>query len=181
MNMGIVMTRSANRLAVLCVLLCCCAAAGDKPKWKSFASVDGRFEVLMPGQVKSFDTDVANDLGPSVLHMNVATAGETMYVANWVDFPRDAVNELPDRMLDDSREGALENLDGELVSEKKIKLGQHPGREIVIKVEKLDRLFHARVYLVENRLYQVLAFGPPDVVKSRESQKFLDSFKLMKS
>ena len=35
-----------------------------------------------------------------------------------------------------------------------------------------------RIYLVGNRLFQTVLFGPPKAVKSREAEKYLDSFKL---
>jgi hypothetical protein len=161
-----------------------CAVGADKPaqsKWTTFASPEGRFEILMPGEVKQFTVEVVNDFGPSVLHMNVATAGEgTMLVANWVDYPPELAADLPDQLLDESREGALDNLGGKLVSEREIKLGPHRGREILIEVAKQDRLFRVRVYLVENRLYQTVVFGPPKFVKSKEAGRYLDSFRLPK-
>ena len=42
----------------------------------------------------------------------------------------------------------------------------------------VDRLFRVRVYLVENRLYQTVVFGPPKFVKSKEAQRYLESFKV---
>jgi hypothetical protein len=136
----------------------------------------------MPGAVKQFTVEVENAFGLSVLHMNVAApAVDVMLVANWVDYPPDLAADLPEQLLDDSREGALDNLGGKLVSEKEIKLGKHAGREILIEVAKQDRLFRVRVYLVENRLYQTVVFGPPKFVKSKEAERYLDSFKLLKS
>ena len=40
------------------------------------------------------------------------------------------------------------------------------------------RLFRVRVYLVDQRLYQVVVFGTPEAATSKEADKFLDSFKL---
>lgn len=173
------MKRSSTSIICLALLLCA-AAASDPAKWTTFASPQGRFEILMPGEVKQFTVDVSNEFGASTLHMNVATLGDgTMLIANWVDYPPELVQELPEQLLDDSRESALDNLGGKLVSEKPIKLGKFEGREILIEVGKVDRLFRVRVYLIENRLYQTIAFGPPKFVKSREAQRYLDSFKLL--
>jgi hypothetical protein len=38
------------------------------------------------------------------------------------------------------------NLDGKLLSDKKIKLGDHPGRDIQVEVDG-KHMFRARVYL----------------------------------
>ena len=37
----------------------------------------------------------------------------------------------------------------------------------------------ARVYLVDQRLYQVVVFGPKDLATSKDTLKFLDSFELV--
>jgi hypothetical protein len=50
-------------------------------------------------------------------------------------------------------------LNGKLVSEKDIMLGEHPGCEIFIDLAGGKRLFRARVYLVGQWLYQVVIFG----------------------
>ena len=81
-------------------------------------------------------------------------------------------------MYDSSRDGAVANMEGKLVSEKNVKLGKHPGREIRINVAEGKRLFRVRVYLVEQRLYQVVVFGTPETATSKDADKFLDSFKL---
>jgi hypothetical protein len=173
------MKRSLRAVSLTLLLCAVGAAQRDPPKWATFASPEGRFEILMPGEVKQFTVDVDNEFGTSVLHMNVATLPDgTMFVANWVDYPPDAVADFPAQILDDSREGALDNLGGKLVSEKEIKLNNHRGREILIEVAKQDRLFRVRMYLVENRLYQTVVFGPPKLVKSKDAQRYLDSFEL---
>jgi len=170
-------------ITITCVgLLVCAAVAADKPskfQWNKFASPEGRFEILMPGEVKQFPVEIENEFGSSVLHMNVGTWDQTMLVVHWVDYPPDVARDLPEQLLDDSREGALDNLGGKLVSEKPIKLGRYEGRELLIEVAKQDRLFRARVYLVGNRLYQTVLFGPPKAVKSKEARRYLDSFKLI--
>ena len=175
--------RLPTTIACVTLLASLAAAAGaDKPvksQWTTFGSPEGRFDILMPGEVKQFPVEVENEFGMTVLHMNVATWDQTMLVANWVDYPPDAARDLPERLLDDAREGALENLGGRLVSEKPIKLGRFEGRELLIEVPRQDRLFRARVYLVGNRLYQTVLFGPPKAVRSKEAQRYLDSFKLI--
>jgi len=40
------------------------------------------------------------------------------------------------------------------------------------------QLFRARVYLIEQRLYQVVVFGTKEAATSKDADKFLDSFKL---
>jgi hypothetical protein len=155
-----------------------CASADDQADWKEFASKDGRFKVLMRGTPKQNNLDTESDFGKGVLHMNVVQAGRTMYAANYCDFPAEIKKAPLKQVYDSSRDGAVANLDGKLASEKDVKLGEHPGREIKIDVAGGKQLFRARVYLIDQRLYQVVVFGTKDTATSKEADKFLDSFKL---
>src|SRR5262249_5697914 len=104
--------------------------------------------------------------------------GKTMYGANYCDFPAEVKKVPLKQVYDSARDGAIANMEGKLTSEKAIKLGEHTGREIRIDVAGGKRLFRARVYLGEQRLYQVVVFGMPEAATSKEADKFLDSFKL---
>lgn len=150
----------------------------DPTEWKEFASKEGRFKVLMPGTPKQDKAETESDFGKSVLHMNLARAGKAMYGANYSDFPAEIKKADLKQLYDSSRDGAVANLEGKLASEKDIKLGKHPGREIRIDVAKGKQLFRARVYLVGQRLYQVIVLGTPETATSKEADQFLDSFKL---
>lgn len=155
--------------------------ADDPSDWKEFASKEGRFQVLMPGTPKESKHDTESDFGKSVLHMNAMQAGKTMYAANYSDFPAEVKKVPLKQVYDSSQDGAVANLKGKLVSEKDIKISDYPGREILIDFAGGKRLFRARVYLVRQRLYQVVVFGTKEAATSKEADKFLDSFKLVEN
>ncbi len=153
--------------------------ADDKPAWKEFTSKEGRFKVLMPATPRQSDHDTESDFGKGVLHMNTARVGDMMYGANYCDFPP-TVRDIPIKaFLDASRDGAIANLEGKLVSEKDVRLGKYPGREIRIDVGAGRSLFRVRVFLVEQRLYQAVVFGTHEAATSKEADRFLDSFQLI--
>jgi len=155
--------------------------AGDQPKseWKKFTSKKGRFTVLIPGTPEQKALPAESDFGKGVLHMNQAEAGGTMYGANYSDFPA-KIKKMPiKQLLDSSRDGAIANLKGKLAGEKDIKLGKYFGREVQIEVSGGKRLFWARVFLVEQRLYQVVIFGTKKAATSKQADRFLGSFKLI--
>jgi hypothetical protein len=41
------------------------------------------------------------------------------------------------------------------------------------------KIFRGRVYLVGQRLYQVVIFGPKELASSKDAEKFLNSFELV--
>lgn len=165
-------------VVLLFTVLAASARGDDSSQWKEFVAKEGQFKVSMPGAPKQNKLDTESDFGKGVLYMNVVVAGKTMYAANYSDFPAEVKKATLKQVYDSSRDGAVTNMDGKLVSEKDVKLGEHPGREIRIDVAEGKRLFRVRVYLVDQRLYQVVVFGTPEAATSKEADKFLDSFKL---
>jgi hypothetical protein len=153
--------------------------AADPPAWKEFVSKEGKFKVLMPGTPKESEAETESDFGKGVLHMNSLAASGMMFAANYSDFPTEVKKVPLKQIYDSSRDGAVANMEGKLAKEKDIKLGDHPGREVLIDVAGGKRLFRARVYLVGQRLYQVVVFGTKEAATSKDADKFLDSFKLM--
>src|SRR5205823_6468115 len=100
-----------------------------KADWKEFAPKEGRFKVLLPGTPKQEKAEAESDFGKGVLHMNTVQVRQTMYGANYCDFPPE-IKKIPiKQVLDSSRDGAVANLNGKLVSEKDFKLDKHSGRE----------------------------------------------------
>jgi hypothetical protein len=167
-----------SRLLLCLAIVATPLHADDKPEWKEFATKEGRFKVQMPGTPEHKKLDAESDFGKGVLHMNTVQAGKTMYGANYIDYPA-TIKKVPVKQLfDSSRDGAAANLDGKVVKEKDIKLGDHPGREIHIEVGGGKQLFRVRVYLVEQRMYQVVILGTTMAATSKEADKFLDSFQL---
>jgi len=168
-------------LVLLSIAVCsACRHADDKQEWKEFTSKEGGFKVVMLGRPKQQQFDTESDFGKGVLHMNRVQVGETIYGANYCDFPAEIKKTPIKKVYDSSRDGAVANLEGKLVSEKEIKLGKHSGREIRIEVGGGKQLFRARVFLIEQRLYQIVVMGTKEAATSKEADKFLESFKLDK-
>ena len=68
------------------------------------------------------------------------------------------------------------NIEGKVVSEKPLPLGSHPGREL--QVENAELAMRIRLYLVDRRLYKVVASWPKSRVFSVDDERFLNSFRL---
>ncbi len=154
--------------------------ADDGPAFKPFASKAGRFSVLLPGDPKEQVTTREVDSAKLELHAFVVETNDgTAYIVGYNDFPTGSdATATPDteKVLNGARDSAATNWHGKLERESKISIDGFPGRELRIKVE--GGAFDLRIYLVKNRLYQILVGGsdvPPATVK-----KYLDSFKLTK-
>jgi hypothetical protein len=178
-----------SRLLVLALVLpLLLAARQNQPEleFKEFSPEEGGFTILLPGVPKE---QTRKEKGPggkeeSTLHLftvDLKTSTSAYQVAYTVDpnlakADADALKGMLERV----RRGAEDSLRGKLLSEKKITLEEkYPGVEIQVEIPE-GRVYRSRVYVVEDRLYQMTVLGPKDVTQSKEADQFLDSFKLSK-
>jgi hypothetical protein len=68
------------------------------------------------------------------------------------------------------------NIGGTVVNEQALPLGRHPGREQ--QVENAELAMRIRLYLVDRRLYKVVATWPKSRTFSVDDELFLNSFRL---
>src|SRR5580704_7387501 len=149
-------------------------------EWKTFSPGVGTFSVQMPGTPTEFKKSVETPGGPvEVLIYELAVpATEGKFVVSYFDIPEASAKPgTEDKRLDNARDGAVASSKGKLKREKSLLLDTYPGREVTIEIEGKG-LVVLRLYAVKNRLYQIMAVGPTDLVTSQDAQKFLTSFRL---
>ena len=150
---------------------------------KEFKSEAGRFSIMTPYALKESTQSVDTKAGKIDLHLFVADKGNKSYMVMYSDYPAEAVKASdPEKMLDGSRDGAVSNIHGQLISEAHIAFDGFPGRDLTIsaKNEKGQAMtLRIHYFLVENRLYQVLAIYTSDQENKAEIDGFLTSFKLI--
>jgi len=164
---------------LLCLAAAFLVAAGDAiTKFEAFAPKGGRFTVQMPGQPKEQKSTAKTAIGPIDIHMFVYEADpNTAYMVGYNDYPEGMMKKAdPEKVLDGARDGAVKNVNGKLDWEKKITIDGHPGRDFAVTAEGLS--VRDRIYLVNDRLYQVMLVGSKDFITGKDGEKFLNSFKL---
>lgn len=145
--------------------------------WMVFASKAGRFSVSLPG----VPIEVPQFVGQLKVVKYVAEGkNEAVYVISHTDYAEaDVKADAVQKRLDQARDGAIVSVGGKLKTEKAVQLEGFPGRDIAI--EKAGAVIvRMRIFVVDRRVYQVLALGPPAVLGSKEVANFLDSFRLIK-
>jgi hypothetical protein len=75
---------------------------------------------------------------------------------------------------------SVRNSDGQLLSERKIKLDGFPGREIKTKSKTGIATSKCRMYFVNKRMYMMLVITRKEKNLNNSINKFLNSFKLLK-
>jgi hypothetical protein len=82
-----------------------------------------------------------------------------------------------------SQDGMVQALGGTLLKEREIQLGKWPGRafSFTFSTRVGPGIQHARVFLVNRRVYILTVAGHPDRVNERDAEAFFDSFFLVES
>jgi hypothetical protein len=151
--------------------------------WVNVAPANVGFTVLMPSKASETVTPVEGHPGVEthVLALETELAG---YVVAYTEFAKDISDPVAIKLLlDRAREGGVGQ--GQLKSEREIKLNAYFGREWTVEIPG-GMFVTARAYWVKRRLYQtVFVTAPkandlPEVIKLRQelATKFLDSFTL---
>jgi hypothetical protein len=156
------------------------AAQDEVPaSWKMVAPKDGGFSVAMPAAPMEKKQQVKTATGTLSVVMQIADGrNDSLFVVSYSDFPEaDLKKGDVDKRLDQARDGAIASARGKKRSEEPLKLKGHAGREVVIEKDG-EVVVKMRIYLVKNRLYQVMVLGNGPVFASKDVAIFLDSFRL---
>jgi hypothetical protein len=169
-----------TRLApALLILLFPVALIAEDKKPEPFKSKEGKFSVTMPEKPVSKTNKVKTDIGEVELHAFLVDQKDRAIVVMYSDYPAGSVAEgTVEKVLDGCVSGNVKALKAKLLSEDKISIGKakHAGREIRVEMPNQQGIYRARVFLVGDRLYQVVAMGPDDYTKTKAVEDFMNSF-----
>ncbi len=152
-----------------------------QPGSQPFVSLDGRFSISLPKQVSSYEPQSANTPAGRVEGaLYTWTMSNGKFAAGYVDRP-EQLEAAAKTYLDDFRNKLVERVKsqgGNLVNETELSLNGHPGREF--RVDTPAGLFLFRIYLVKQRMYQLVAsIQNNNQTQLDEAVKTLSSFKLL--
>jgi hypothetical protein len=169
-------------LLVLVVGALLAGCGGGEAAWAEFKSEEGGFSILMPGKPTEETQTQATELGNIDVYSYTYEEEDVAYMVGYNLLPAamlEASSSGP--MLDGACDGQVSGVSGTEVSRQEIALGAYPGRDLEIRVENADGIttLHTRIYLVENKLYQILVVGREGQSTSPDTIKYLDSFKLL--
>jgi hypothetical protein len=142
--------------------------------WISYSSPTGRFSILMPAQPKVQEQPVDTAAGQLINHVFLAQSGTAAFAISYADYPQNDAD--PQQVLDEVRQGAITGIKGTLISGKNITHKGFHGREFQASTQ--GALYTSRIFLVNNRLYQMVVVAPAGQLSAADINKFLTSFDL---
>jgi hypothetical protein len=149
--------------------------------WERFTTPDGAFSAQFPGRPVAEDQERAIASGKIVtVHIvGTQTPDHTYYGFTRID-DRDSEGKSADDRLNSARDGAIQNVQGHLIAEKRITVQKFPARDIQARVRG-GMLLDARLVAVEGQLLMLLVTSPSEHSRDgRNIQKFYDSFKVQR-
>ena len=148
--------------------------------WETFASKEGRFRVLLPGEPKASKSTSKTERGEIENFTFTIEVGKNTYAVAYFDFP----GVLPEgkqikAALEGGQQGLLKNLGTvKVLEDKEITLDGYPGKHVVVENAEKEYTLTARLYLVKQRHYTLMISTPLGKADAPEVRKFLDSFRL---
>jgi len=162
----------------------------DAAPWRIFTSAEGKFSLLMPTEPKTEVQDVDSEVGKLTMYSYASSTKVAYLMASYGDYPSEPVDaEHVERVLNGVRDGVLNSIGGEKLSDNKILLKgransgaatEFPGREFTAKkmYKGSENVFSWRIYLVGRRLYQLAVVTNKADANSPDVSKYLTSFQL---
>jgi hypothetical protein len=145
-----------------------------------FASQAGKFRFQFPGDPAESDMKA----GDMTIHTTTyVDANRTEYAVLYSDLgPAIVKGKDPYLLLEGGVQGMIKSGGWTILSKKAIKLGEYSGLDVTgdVKTPNGAGLGQIRMYLVGDRLYQIIIVGTKSKVRLSEFQKHFDSFELIR-
>jgi hypothetical protein len=142
------------------------------------------FTIDVPGAAKMQEGIEKTQAGPVNTTTWSIQTGTAFYAVSIADYPKGMMAAaVPSKVLEGARDGAMANVGGKVDKdftvflESGVAKKKYPGREFD-GVTNAGVKMAARLFLVDDRLYQMIAVSPVPQFNPEDFKKFADSFKL---
>ena len=170
-------------------LLFLCLPFLSQTTWEEFVSLDGRFKVLVPGQMTEQVDSVETEVGTLAYHVflfqnkNEAEAENLIYMVTYCDYPAgiifaDSIG-LTDDFFHETMAAAAETVEGEIIYSADIQINDHPGKQWRIDYLDGGAIIKTKAFLVKNRYYSIQVVTTKERNLNSPANQFLDSFRLL--
>jgi hypothetical protein len=168
----------------LIVALASLAQAGDNaPDWPRFVARKGGFAIRLPGKPAEKDELAVGDTAKVKFHSLTWSDGDVVLGVYYHDNPTPIPETRQQEYLDRMAKGYPPSHGGIPEKEEAIKYkGKYPGRALEFdapRPRKTPLMYRARLYLVGDRLYQVMSVRPQEYPSTDRIDFFLESFELL--
>ncbi len=151
--------------------------------WPIFNSLDGRFSVRLP--TKPMKKHEYLPFPGFEINQFVFTTPyqDSVLLLTYGDLPETMPPFDPEELLKEYRDALVRGSGGTVKQTELIQLGDHPGLEYTVVLPKSAKnpqgiVSHARIYLVDRRVYGLEYVARPSMADAPEVNQFFDSFQI---
>ncbi len=166
----------AGCMVLTATLLLVAASSARAQNWKTYSYSSDGFSAAFPSEPTIQKKDIPTSAGTFELRSYVVQDGDSVLFVGVCDYGSVVAGREPDSVLEGSQSGAISNINGHLITGKKITLGIYHGVEYEAENDTMH--FSARTYLVGTTLYQTLIALPKEKTYA-STTRFLDSFQIV--
>ena len=159
-------------------------------KWVWSESKTLGYKIEFPQKPEESLQELDSDIGKLQLNLktyeitDVSPADENlMYLVNCTIFPESIVNsaktEKQEGFFRSTIDGAVKNIGGKVIEEKKISIKGYPGKDVKIDFNEGNAIINMRLYLVNNKLFMLETITQTNKTPNKSITRFLDSFQLL--
>lgn len=176
------MTSSIRVLLVVALSLL--SLSCGQSEWRPMEVSEGGFRVLMRGQPNVTKQALDSPAGKMTAYLYSSDRPASYYAVGYTDYPLAlVVGKDPDKVFEGVRDTWVRRIGGRRVgADSKLMLaGGYPGLEFTAEGDSkgTEAFMQARIFLVDQRLYQVIAMGRKNAVPQGEINRYLNSFTLV--
>jgi hypothetical protein len=180
------------RVLLATLLMMLIPACSERLEWREFKSPDG-CSVMLPGRAQTVTRDVEFEGQKLSVSMSSTGVGPAMFALGVVSLPAGIANDSGgrERAIAYFRDGLVRNISGTMVSATPAALVLPPGSSAQVRagqaVEARGRAgadgraaaLAARFFIVDDRLFQLIALGGEGSIEPQALDTFFTSFRLM--
>jgi hypothetical protein len=155
-----------------------------RSEWQPMEASEGGFRVLMRGQPNFTKQGLDTPAGRMTAYLYSSDRPVSYYAVGYTDYPLAlVVGQDAGKVFEGVRDTWVRRIGGRRVaSDSKLMLaGKYQGLEFTAEgdAKGTEAFVQARIFLVDQRLYQVIAMGRKNAVSQGEINRFLNSFELI--
>lgn len=170
--------RSGLLLAIASALFVAASlVAQTAPEWKPYSYPSDGFAISAPSAPTYSNQVRATDSGNVEIHTYTIPLGDNGVVMISSSQVNGLEKDLPRTRLQMAKEGALKAGNATLTSEKEIMLGLYTGLQYEATAANLH--VRARMYIVKNKLFQLLEISPMNTAFPADAERISSSFKIV--
>jgi hypothetical protein len=147
--------------------------------WKELQAKSQRFAISMPGEPDHQKQTIPSPQGQ--LHVDVYTfqRPSTIYSITAIEYPEGAIQpDSVEETIKRTRDGMAKSLEGKITTERELTLSGQLGREFQCSM-KNGMFARVRIYVVKNRMYEIVTATLPENRQGGDLVRYLNSFRLL--